>query len=89
MFIEIIIILGFVMIIIEITRAYYKCPPNRTVYRYIPRSFKEEQENPIPINDILNDMFLKQEPWQASFNIYENAKIPSLPPYNTFTLTQQ
>lgn len=32
---------------------------NEIVYKYIPRTFKEEQENPVSVSEIFSDMFLK------------------------------
>ena len=32
-------------------------------YRFIPRSFLDEQNNPINIKDSLNNIFQKQDPW--------------------------
>lgn len=72
--IGIIIILGFmgmISIIVSISRAYYKCEPSSIVYRYIPRTFKEEQENPISIYDQFGNMFTNSSPWFGSFNIYD------------------
>lgn len=47
----------------------------RVVYRYVPRSFAEEQRDPIPLKYLVGDMFDRQSPWKASFNIYEKPKL--------------
>lgn len=65
---------GIIFLVIGITQMYYKCPPNQTIYRYIPRSFKEEQNNPTPLMDNFGSMFFDQSPWMGSFNIYYNPK---------------
>jgi hypothetical protein len=64
-------IIGFACVIISITRAYYKCKPNKIEYKYIPRTFKEEQENPVPVYDLFGDLFTESSPWFGSFNIYD------------------
>ena len=59
--------LGFLMIVIDTTKMYYKCPPNKIEYRYIPRSFTDEQDNPVPIKTIFGKMFENPSPWVNSF----------------------
>jgi len=63
-------ILSFVSIVVSITRAYNKCS-NKVEYRYIPRTFKEEQESPVPLFDLFGSMFTESSPWFGSFNIYD------------------
>ena len=63
-------IIGFISIIVSVTRAYNKCD-KKVEYRYMPRSFKEEQENPVPLYDIFGDMFTESSPWFGSYNIYD------------------
>ena len=70
----IIIFIGIILIVIDITRSYYKCPPNKTEFKYIPRTFQQEQDNPIPLNEIVGNLFTNQDPWQGSFNIYSAPK---------------
>ena len=43
--------------------AYNKTEPASTVYRYIPRTFIEDQENPVPLDDIFYTMFNNPSPW--------------------------
>jgi hypothetical protein len=65
------ILLILFLIIIEITRlnTYKKCPKPIIEYRYIPRTFKDEQEEPISIEDIFGIMFSKPSPWMISRGI--------------------
>lgn len=65
---------GLLLLVVGITQIYYRCPPNETIYRYIPRSFNEEQNNPVPLMDIFGSMFFDQSPWMGSFNIYYKPK---------------
>lgn len=67
-------LIGLIFVIIDVTRVYSKCPSNQTIYRYIPRTFKEEQDNPVPLMDIFGAMFFDQSPWMGSFNIYYRPK---------------
>ena len=70
----IIFIIGLILIIVDVVRSYYKCPPRKTIYRFIPRTFKEEQENPIPLDDLFKTMFEQPTPWVHSFDIHESKK---------------
>lgn len=38
-------------------------------YKYLPRTFEEEQQNPITIEKIFNKMFAYPSPWMISRNI--------------------
>jgi hypothetical protein len=69
-------ILLFIFIIIlfiiyEIVRlnTMKKCPKPYIEYRYVPRSFKEEQNERVPIEDIFNKMFAYPSPWMISKGI--------------------
>jgi hypothetical protein len=59
------------MIACEMTRldAIKQCPKPIIEYRYVPRSFKEEQAEPIPIKDIFGTMFANPSPWMMSRGI--------------------
>jgi hypothetical protein len=63
---QIIFCIGLILIIIDLTRIYNACPAPKTIYRYVPRTFIEEQENPVPMDDIFYDMFNNPTPWVAS-----------------------
>ena len=59
------VIIIIVLICIEGTRlnTLAKCPKQVTEYRYVPRTFKEEQDEPVIIEDIFNKMFSYPSPW--------------------------
>lgn len=62
-----ILIFAGIFIVIDVTKMYYKCPPNKIEYRYIPRSFNDEQDNIVPIKSIFGKMFENPSPWVNSF----------------------
>ena len=66
-----IIAIIILLIIYEIIRikTMRKCPKPYIEYRYVPRSFKDEQDEPVPIDDIFNKMFAKPSPWMMSRGI--------------------
>lgn len=40
-----------------------KCPVPKVEYRFVPRTFKEEQESPIKASEIFEGMFEKPTPF--------------------------
>jgi hypothetical protein len=61
------IFIGILFIIIGYVKTYEKCPPPRIEYRFVPRTFKEEQEQPVSVDEIFKDMFVKPTPWIGGF----------------------
>lgn len=57
-----ILFVGFVFIVVGVVKAQ-KVPPPRIEYRYIPRTFVEEQMDPTPVSDIFAPMFYDSTPW--------------------------
>ena len=45
------------------------CPKPYIEYRYVPRTFKEEQEEKVPLEDIFNKLFAYPSPWMISRGI--------------------
>uniref|UniRef100_A0A6C0LTS3 Uncharacterized protein n=1 Tax=viral metagenome TaxID=1070528 RepID=A0A6C0LTS3_9ZZZZ len=66
---QMIFIIGLIIIIIDVVKAYNKCPPQKIIYRYVPRTFLEDQENPVPLDDIFYTMFNNPTPWVASVDV--------------------
>ena len=59
--------ISLIFITIDLTKSTFKCDAKKTEYRYVPRTIKEEQESPVPINDIFGSMFESSSPWVGSF----------------------
>ena len=57
----------FVLVLVYIGRATKKCPPNNTIYKYIPRTPEEEANNPVDIEDLFKTMFSEPSPWVGTF----------------------
>jgi hypothetical protein len=72
---HILLIIGVVLISVGFARMYYTKDNSQIIYRYIPRSFVEDQENPPPLSDLFGTMFYGIEPREGTF--YEE-KIRSL-----------
>jgi hypothetical protein len=61
-----IIIIGIVSVTISITQIAGLNSKQQTIYRYIPRTFEEEQLEPVWVTDIFKTMFTQQSPWVKS-----------------------
>lgn len=71
---KIIFIIGIILMIISLTKAYNDCKPPVTIYRYVPRTFVEDQDNPVPLDDIFYFMFNNPTPWVSSVDIERKKK---------------
>lgn len=49
--------IGFVLIYLAIQISSTQCPPAPVQYRFIPRTFAEEQANPVSVTDTFKPMF--------------------------------
>ena len=63
----ILFIISIIFITIDLTKSSFKCEEKKIEYKYVPRTFKEEQESPVPIDDIFGSMFETSSPWVGSF----------------------
>jgi len=80
-------ILGLMIIMIDLIKTYNACPPQKIIYRYLPRTFIEEQENPVPLDDIFYEMFNNKTPWVGSVDV-ERKKNDIGENLNRYYLTQ-
>jgi hypothetical protein len=77
----IILFIGILLIAISLTQSTQKCPPEKIIYRYLPRTFEEEQDEPVYVSDIFNTMFTQESPWVKSINSYDARKAESVNKY--------
>ena len=61
------LILGIILITIGFSRMYFSKDNSKVIYSYIPRTFKEDQENPVPLSDLYGVMFEGIEPREGTF----------------------
>jgi hypothetical protein len=61
--IGILLFIGFMLVVIGVINSRPPCPPPVIEYRFIPRTFQEEQENPVSVKDTFEPLFNKSEPW--------------------------
>jgi hypothetical protein len=61
--ITILTFLGIIGIAIGYVNQLKKCPPPNIEYRYIPRTFQQDQENPVKVSELYHTMFTEPTPW--------------------------
>lgn len=76
LFLVFLLFIALVFIVVGFVKANHQCAPKRVEYRYVPRTFIEEQQDPTPITDIFAKMFYQSTPWLS----HEAGKL--LPPPN-------
>jgi len=57
--------IGIVSVIIGYINQIKVCPPPRVEYRYIPRTFEDEQNDPVKVTKLFRNMFEEPTPWIA------------------------
>lgn len=77
--------IGILLVVIEVTRVSQRCPESKIIYRYIPRTFEQEQNEPVYPSDIFKTMFTQPSPWIAGLNDIDNRKIEDI---NKFFVSQ-
>lgn len=58
---------------------------DKVIYRYIPRTFEEEQRDPPLVSDIFETMFSQPDPWVTSMRYYDVRKQENV---NKYFITQ-
>jgi hypothetical protein len=58
----------------------------KIIYRYIPRSLKEEQKEPISVSEIFGPMFNQPSTWIGGLNDLDTRKRESI---NQYFISQQ
>ena len=80
-----IIFIAVIFITVAVLRSEYQCPQQKVVYRYIPRTFEQEQEEPVYVSDIFNTMFSQPSVWTSSINQIDADKTDD---YNKYFISQ-
>lgn len=68
-----IVFIGIILVIIELTKNSIK-QETKIEYRYVPRTFEEEQNEPVYPSDIYKKMFEVPSIWVSSFGKDENVR---------------
>ena len=58
---------GILFVIVGYIKSRSLEVPIRNRYLFVPRTFKEEQESPVSVHDVFEDMFKKPSPWVSGY----------------------
>ena len=66
----IVIVIGFIILYIDqyYRYSYNSLPKEKYIYKYIPRSYREELDAPVFPSDIFETMFSLPDPWILGIN---------------------
>jgi len=68
------IFIGIILIVINITSSNKMCPKSQIIYKYLPRTFDQEQDDPIYVSDVFADMFSQSSVWVKGVNSIDARK---------------
>lgn len=71
-FVLLLLFAGFMMLVIGYINQLQKCPPPQIEYRYVPRTFEQEQDNPVKVSQLYSQMFEEPSTWVAGFKFAGN-----------------
>ena len=63
------LLIGVIALIIGYVNQLKQCPPPKVEYRYIPRTFTEEQNDPVKVTQLFRNMFEEPTPWLAGYRL--------------------
>jgi len=63
MLLILILFIGILFLSIGWIKSEQFCPAPIIEYRYIPRSFQEEQDDPVKVSELFNNMFTTDSTW--------------------------
>ena len=67
-----ILFVGIVFLIVGYNKSTNICPRPRIQYRFLPRSFYDEQFNPVTVSDVFSSMFSAPDSWLDRYNNINN-----------------
>lgn len=72
----VLVFVGILFITVSIARVPNNPPEQnqKIIYKYIPRSFEEEQLDPVYVSEIFETMFSQPSPWLVSIREYDQRK---------------
>lgn len=61
--VTIVMFIGILSIAIGYVNQLRKCLPSKIEYRYIPRTFQQDQDDPVKVSELYHTMFTEPTPW--------------------------
>lgn len=77
----ILLFIGALMLTVSLIKYNMRCPTKQIVYRYIPRTFEEEQMEPVSVSEVFKTMFTQPSPWISSIMDYDKRKQEAINKY--------
>jgi hypothetical protein len=77
----ILLMVGIVLIAIAIAGNQQLCPTQKIIYKYVPRTFDEEQDEPVYASDIFKTMFTQPSAWNSGLVDYDKRKRDAMNKY--------
>lgn len=68
------IICGIVCITINLVKLNFHVPETKIIYRYMPKTFDEEQREQPMVSEIFKTLFTDQTPWINSIMDYDRRR---------------
>jgi len=78
--------IGVVALIVGYVNQLKQCPPPQIEFRYLPRSFEEDQDNPQKVSILFGKMFSDASPWVQPFRL--GFIKPNIQNINRFNISQ-
>ena len=66
------LIIGIIFIATGYIKTHQQCAPPTVEFRYVPKTFEEEQDTPVPILSMFNKMFADTSPWEKAVGYDDN-----------------
>ena len=57
------IMVGIIFIAVGYIKDNQMCPPPLIEYRYLPKTFKQDMNEPVPVSVLYGQMFQDTSPW--------------------------
>lgn len=68
------IAIGIICVTINLVKLNMSPPETKIIYKYLPKTFNEEQCNQPFVSEIFKSMFTQQSPWINSIMDYDRRK---------------
>lgn len=77
---------GVIFVVIGYINQLRQCPPPKVEYRYIPRTFDEEQNDQVKVSQLFRNLFELPSPWLAGYRL--GYIRPNIYKINRFNISQ-
>lgn len=63
----VLLFVGLLFVATSYAKMTSPCTRTKYIYKYIPRTFREEQESPVSVSELFGDLFAKPSPMVGGF----------------------